>query len=361
MELSRPFKGHKLDPPPAVAYTSKEELLALYRVMSYYRRFEIVADTMYKQRLIRGFCHLYDGQEAIVTGMESALQRGDSVITAYRAHCHQLSRGDSGESAMAELMGKEPGCSRGKGGSMHMYHEPGRFYGGNGIVGAQVPLGAGLAFAHKYRKDGGVAVAAMGDGAANQGQVYEAANMAALWKLPMIFLIENNEYGMGTASKRASASTEFYTRGDYIPGLWIDGMDALACKAGFQFARDWCASGKGPIFVEAQTYRYHGHSMSDPGISYRSREEVSSVREGRDCIDKIKSQLMSLGGVDAATIKAIDKEVRVAVDQTVEFAKNAKELDEFEMFTDVYRGMPPPFIRTVDHRKSVRGDKIPPV
>jgi hypothetical protein len=166
IEISRPFKGHKLEPPPAYAYTNQ-----LYKVMAYYRRFEIVADTMYKQRLIRGFCHLYDGQEAIVTGMDAALKRTDSVITAYRDHCHQLSRGDSGESVMSELMGKEPGCSRGKGGSMHMYLEAGKFYGGNGIVGAQIPLGAGLAFAHKFKKDGGVAVAAMGDGASNQGQV----------------------------------------------------------------------------------------------------------------------------------------------------------------------------------------------
>lgn len=354
IELSRPFKGHRLEPPPAYAYTNQTELLEMYRVMAYYRRFEIVADTMYKNRLIRGFCHLYDGQEAIVAGMDSALKRTDSVITAYREHCHSLSRGDSGESIMAEMMGKEPGCSKGKGGSMHLYLEEGKFYGGNGIVGAQIPLGAGLAFAHKYNKDGGVALAAMGDGASNQGQVYEAANMAALWKLPMIFLIENNEYGMGTSSKRSSASTEYYTRGDYIPGLWIDGMDVLACKAGFQFAREWCASGKGPIFIEAQTYRYHGHSMSDPGVSYRSREEVSSVREGRDCIDKVKNLLLAQGWVDQAQLKAIDKEIRVAVDKTVEFAKNSKELETHEMFTDVYRGAPPPFIRTVDYRNSVK-------
>jgi len=358
IELSKPFKGHKLDPPPAHAYTNPTELLQLYKVMAYYRRFEIVADTMYKQRLIRGFCHLYDGQEAIVTGMESALKRTDSVITAYRDHCHQLSRGDSGESVMSELMGKEAGCSRGKGGSMHMYLEAGKFYGGNGIVGAQIPLGAGLAFAHKFRKDGGVAVAAMGDGASNQGQVYEAANMAALWKLPIIFLVENNEYGMGTATKRASASTQFYTRGDYIPGLWIDGMDVLACKAGFQFAREWCASGKGPIFVEAQTYRYHGHSMSDPGVSYRSREEVASVREGRDCIDKVRALLLKKGWVDEAQLKQIDKDIRVACDKTVDFAKKSQELGPHEMFTDVYRGTPPPFIRTVDHRNSIRGDQI---
>jgi len=358
IELSRPFKGHRLEPPSPVAYTNPTELLQYYKVMSYYRRFEIVADTMYKQRLIRGFCHLYDGQEAIVTGMESALKRTDSVITAYRDHCHQISRGDSGESVMSELMGKETGCSRGKGGSMHMYLEKGRFYGGNGIVGAQIPLGAGLAFAHKYKKDGGVAVAAMGDGASNQGQVYEAANMAALWKLPIIFLVENNEYGMGTSTKRASASTQFYTRGDYIPGLWIDGMDVLACKTGFQFARDWCASGKGPIFVEAQTYRYHGHSMSDPGVSYRSREEVTAVREGRDCIDRVKSLLISKGWADAAQLKAIDKEIRIAVDHTVEFAKAAKELDKVEMFTDVYRGQPPPFIRTVDYRNSVSAEQV---
>jgi len=354
IKLNVPFKGHKLTPPPSVSDTSKDELLRFYREMAYYRRFEIVADTMYKQRCIRGFCHLYDGQEAIVTGMESVLRKTDSVITAYRDHCHQIARGDTGESTMAELFGKSTGCSKGKGGSMHMYYPKNRFYGGNGIVGAQVPLGTGVAFAHKYNKDGGLCVAAFGDGAANQGQIYEAANMAALWKLPIVYLCENNMYGMGTSTKRASASTDFYTRGDYIPGLWVDGMDVLAVKEAFKFAVEWCRSGKGPIFMECMTYRYHGHSMSDPGISYRTREEVAGVRLERDCIERVRNLLLEYKWADESLLKSIDKEIRQQVDKAVEFAKNSKELPPEELFTEVYRGEVAPYVRTPDFRKSVK-------
>ena len=348
----RPFKGHKLEVPGDTVKTTGSELLGFWHTMSFFRRFEIVADTAYKARLIRGFCHLYDGQEAVLVGMEAAIKRTDSVITSYRDHCHQISRGDTANSVMAELYGKETGCSKGKGGSMHMYFRQGNFYGGNGIVGAQVPLGVGVAFAHKYRKDGGLSISAFGDGAANQGQIYEAANMAALWKLPAIFLIENNEYGMGTSTKRASASNQFYTRGDYIPGIWIDGMDVLAVKKGFEFAADYVRN-NGPLFVEASTYRYHGHSMSDPGISYRPRDEVSDMRAQRDPIERVKQLLIKHEIATEAELKKIDKEIRAEVDKSAEFAKESKELPYERLFTEIYKGEAPPFIRLPDFRKSV--------
>lgn len=348
-EFARPFKGHLIEPPPPVGVTNKEEMMSFYRQMVYFRRFEIVCDTLYKDRLIRGFCHLYDGQEAILVGMEAVIKKSDSVITSYRDHCHQISRGDTGGRVMAELLGKETGCSRGKGGSMHMYYPENNFYGGNGIVGAQVPLGAGLAFAHKYKGDGGVAVAAYGDGAANQGQIFEAANMAALWKLPIIFLCENNEYGMGTSTHRGSACPQFYTRGHYVPGLWADGMDVIASKTAFQYAVNHCREGNGPIFLEMSTYRYHGHSMSDPGISYRSRDEVDTVRRERDCIDGVKRRILEQEWATPAELKAIDKEVRKQVDEEVKFAKEGKELPVNQMFEDIYIEGPPPFVRGVEH------------
>ncbi len=306
----RPYKLHKLESGPSeVVKTSAKELMDFWHTMSFYRRFEVVADLAYKQKLIRGFCHMYDGQEAVLVGMEASIKKTDSVITSYRDHCHQISRGDTPESVMAELFGKSTGCSKGKGGSMHMYLREGNFYGGNGIVGAQVPLGVGLAFAHKYRKDGGLSVSAYGDGAANQGQLFEAANMAALWKLPAIFLCENNEYGMGTSTKRASASPTFYTRGDYIPGIWIDGMDVLAVKQGFAFAAEYVRQ-NGPLFVEVSTYRYHGHSMSDPGVSYRSRDEVSDVRAQRDPIDRVKQLLLKHKIATEDELKKAEKEIQ---------------------------------------------------
>lgn len=353
-KVSRPFKGHRLDSLPSdTVETNKDEMLAFFREMSLYRRLEIVADTMYKQRLIRGFCHLYDGQEAIVVGMEANLKKTDSVITAYRDHCHQISRGDTLQSMFAELMGRVTGCSRGKGGSMHMYYKKNNFYGGNGIVGAQVPLGAGLALAHKYRGDGGIAVAAYGDGAANQGQVFEAANMAAMWKLPLIFLCENNDYAMGTSTARHAAATDFYTRGDYVPGIWIDGMDVLAVKQGFQFATEYVRSGKGPLFVECSTYRYHGHSMSDPGLSYRSREEVAAMRAQRDCIDNIRNRILEAGFATAAELKQIEKEIKIEVDEAAEKAKADPQPPVEELFEHIYSGEPPKVVRNVEFSQSV--------
>jgi len=357
--LLRPYRAHKLDAPDNFVWTTKSEMLKHLRTMVYYRRLELQADDLYKAKKIRGFCHLYDGQEAIVTGMEASLKRTDSVITAYRDHCHQVGRGDTGTSVFAELMGRSAGCSRGKGGSMHMYFPKNNFYGGNGIVGAQVPLGAGVAFSHKYKKDGGVCVAAYGDGAANQGQIFEAANMAALWKLPVIFLCENNNYGMGTSSKRAAASTDFYTRGDYVPGLWLDGMDVLASQKGFAFAADWCRAGKGPIFVEANTYRYHGHSMSDPGLIYRAREEVATIRAQRDPIDLIVNRLKAAGFATEAEIKAMQTEVRAQVEKEAADAELSPELPTSELYADVYRDGPPPFIRAPDPARSVVNGVIP--
>lgn len=351
-EFARAFKGHNIDPPASHGYTNKEELLGFFKEMALYRRFELVCDTLYKQKLIRGFCHLYDGQEAILTGMEAAIEKTDSVITSYRDHCHQISRGDTPANVMGELMGRKNGCSRGKGGSMHMYYPENNFYGGNGIVGAQVPLGAGLAFAHKYKGDGGCAIAAYGDGAANQGQIAEAANMAGLWKLPIIFLCENNEYGMGTSKARGSANPKFYTRGDSIPGLWADGMDVVASKTAFQFCAEHVKSGKGPIFLEMSTYRYHGHSMSDPGISYRSRDEVDAVRRERDCIDAVKNRLLENDWATAKELKDIEKAARKQVEKEVKVAKAAQPLALDQLFEDIYADGKPDFVRHVDHKNS---------
>eukprot|EP00808_Paulinella_micropora_P006350 g30946.t1 len=321
-KIARSFKVHRMDSCPSdTVETTKQEALQFYETMFMYRRFETVCDTLYKEKAIKGFLHLYDGQEACVVGMEAVLTRKDSIITAYRDHCHALSRGESPNAVMAEMLGKTTGSSKGKGGSMHYYAPEQKFYGGNGIVGAQVPVGAGIAFAHKYNNDGGLCVAAYGDGAANQGQIYEAANMASLWKLPIIFLCENNQYAMGTSVGRHTSMPDFYTRGDTIPGIWIDGMDVLAVKKGFQFAAEYIRAGNGPMFMELNTYRYHGHSMSDPGISYRSRDEVSQVRQERDCIELLKKRIIEAGWATAADLKKIEKTQRKVVDDAVAFAK----------------------------------------
>ncbi|MET1754552.1 pyruvate dehydrogenase (acetyl-transferring) E1 component subunit alpha [Novosphingobium sp. RD2P27] len=315
---------------------SKEELLQFYEQMLLIRRFEEKAGQLYGLGLIGGFCHLYIGQEAVAVGLQSALTGGlDSVITGYRDHGHMLAYGIDPKVIMAELTGRHSGISKGKGGSMHMFSVEHRFYGGHGIVGAQVPLGSGLAFAHKYRGDGGVTLAYFGDGAANQGQVYESFNMASLWKLPIIFVIENNQYAMGTAVNRSSAETHFYRRGTAfrIPGMQVDGMDVLEVRKAAEIALEHVRGGNGPVLMELNTYRYRGHSMSDPA-KYRTREEVQGVREKRDPIEHAKSELIEIG-VSEASLKEIDKRVRASVGQAADFAESSPEPDASELYTDV--------------------------
>jgi len=315
---------------------SDEELLHFYEQMLLIRRFEERAGQLYGLGLIGGFCHLYIGQEAVAVGLQSALDNDkDSVITGYRDHGHMLAYGIDPKVIMAELTGRHSGISKGKGGSMHMFSIEHRFYGGHGIVGAQVPLGAGLAFAHKYRDDGGVCLAYFGDGAANQGQVYETFNMASLWKLPIIFVIENNGYAMGTAVKRGSAETEFYRRGTAfrIPGMDVNGMDVLEVRQAAEIALDYVRQGNGPVLMELNTYRYRGHSMSDPA-KYRSREEVQEMRDKHDPIEGAKKELIERG-VPEDKLKAIDKRIRAQVAESADFAENSPEPDLSELYTDV--------------------------
>jgi pyruvate dehydrogenase E1 component subunit alpha len=314
----------------------RELLLTYYRDMLLIRRFEEKAGQLYGMGLIGGFCHLYIGQEAVAVGVQHALKPGDSVITAYRDHGHMLATGMDPRRVMAELTGRISGYSKGKGGSMHMFARDKRFYGGHGIVGACVPLGTGIAFAHKYREDGGVCVTYLGDGAVNQGQVYESFNMAALWKLPVVYVIENNKYGMGTSVERASASTELYRRGEAygIPGRPIDGMDVLAVREAAEQAVAH-ARAKGPIVLEAMTYRYRGHSMSDPA-KYRSRQEVQEVRSERDPIDRLRKTMLDGGLAGEETFKAIDKEIRAIVNEAASFAQDSPEPGPEELYKDVY-------------------------
>ncbi len=314
----------------------RELLLIYYRDMLLIRRFEEKAGQLYGMGLIGGFCHLYIGQEAVAVGVQHALKTGDSVITAYRDHGHMLATGMDPRRVMAELTGRVTGYSKGKGGSMHMFARDKRFYGGHGIVGACVPLGTGIAFAHKYREDGGVCVTYLGDGAVNQGQVYEAFNMAALWKLPVVYVIENNKYGMGTSVERASASIELYRRGEAygIPGRPIDGMDVLAVRDAAEQAVAH-ARVKGPIVLEALTYRYRGHSMSDPA-KYRSRQEVQEVRTERDPIDRLRKTMLDGGLAGEETFKAIDKEIRAIVNEAASFAQDSPEPGPDELYKDVY-------------------------
>ena len=315
---------------------SKEELLRLYEQMLLIRRFEERAGQLYGLGLIGGFCHLYIGQEAVAVGLQSALDGSrDSVITGYRDHGHMLAYGIDPRVIMAELTGRQSGISKGKGGSMHMFSVQHRFYGGHGIVGAQVPLGAGLAFAHQYRGDGGVTMAYFGDGAANQGQVYETFNMASLWKLPIIFVIENNGYAMGTAVTRSSAETHFYRRGTAfrIPGMDVNGMDVLEVRQAAKQALNFVRGGGGPVLMELHTYRYRGHSMSDPA-KYRSREEVNEVRERSDPIERAKAELIEMGETEES-LKAIDKRVRTEVVEAADYAESSPEPDLAELHTDV--------------------------
>ncbi|WP_051531822.1 pyruvate dehydrogenase (acetyl-transferring) E1 component subunit alpha [Sphingomonas sp. URHD0057] len=326
-------------PQPKRFQASKDELLGLYKQMLLIRRFEERAGQLYGLGLIGGFCHLYIGQEAVGVGLQSAMTVGkDSVITGYRDHGHMLAYGIDPKLIMAELTGRYAGISHGKGGSMHMFSVDHGFYGGHGIVGAQVPLGTGLAFKHKYAEDGGVCLTYMGDGAVNQGQVYEAFNMAKLWDLPVVYAIENNQYAMGTSIKRSSAEPLLYRRGEAhrIPGLQVDGMDVLAVRGAAEVALDWTRSGKGPIIIEFLTYRYRGHSMSDPA-KYRTREEVQDVREHRDPIDHAAKELEKLG-VKEDELKAIDNEIKAIVIAAAKFAEDAPEPEPAELYTDVLVG-----------------------
>ena len=330
-----PNRERPAEPQPYQA--TREELLDFYKHMLLIRRFEEKAGQLYGLGLIGGFCHLYIGQEAVAVGLQSALDGDkDSVITGYRDHGHMLAYGIDPKVIMAELTGRAAGISKGKGGSMHMFSTEHKFYGGHGIVGAQVSLGTGLAFGHKYSNDGGVCLAYFGDGAANQGQVYESFNMAELWKLPIIFVIENNQYAMGTSVNRASSEDQLYKRGESfrIPGIQVDGMDVLACRGAAETALEWVRAGKGPIILEMQTYRYRGHSMSDPA-KYRSKDEVQKMRSEHDPIEQVRARLLEKGWASEDELKQIDKEVRDVVADSADFAQSDPEPDVSELYTDI--------------------------
>ena len=333
-DLPHVERDHKQAPPEL----SKEEELRAYREMLLIRRFEEKAGQLYGMGQIGGFCHLYIGQEAVVVGMQMTIREGDQVITAYRDHGHMLVCGMDPKGVMAELTGRRGGYSRGKGGSMHMFSVEKAFYGGHGIVGAQVPLGTGLAFANKYKGNGHVCLTYYGDGAANQGQVYEAFNMASLWRLPVVYVVENNKYGMGTRVDRVSAVTELSHRGASfnIPGEQVDGMDVRAVKAAGEKAVAHAREGKGPYILEMLTYRYRGHSMSDPA-KYRTKEEVEKMRHERDPIEQVRARLLETGRANENELKAIDKDIRAIVNEAADFAQKDPEPDPAELYTDVLR------------------------
>ncbi len=315
-------------------FTMDEERAA-YRDMLLIRRFEEKAGQMYGMGLIAGFCHLYIGQEAVVVGVKMASREGDQFITGYRDHGHMLACGMDPKGVMAELTGRRGGVSKGKGGSMHMFSREKNFFGGHGIVGAPAPLGAGIAFANNYRRQDHVSLTFFGDGAANQGQVYESFNMAELWRLPVVFIVENNRYAMGTSVTRSSAQSDFAKRGVAfnIPGVQIDGMDVRAVRAAADEALEWCRAGKGPYLIEAQTYRYRGHSMSDPA-KYRSKEEVTRMREEHDPIEQVRLRLLA-GGASEDELKKIDAQARKIVAEAADFASQDREPDPSELWTDV--------------------------
>ncbi|KAL1459466.1 hypothetical protein WDU94_011447 [Cyamophila willieti] len=332
---TKPFKLHKLNEGPSnKVKVTKDDALLYYRQMQTIRRLETSAGNLYKEKIIRGFCHLYSGQEACAVGMRAVMREQDSIISAYRVHGWTYLMGVSLIGVLSELTGRQTGCAKGKGGSMHMYTK--NFYGGNGIVGAQVPLGTGIAFAAQYKGTGGVCFACYGDGAANQGQNFEAYNIAKLWNIPCIYVCENNGYGMGTSAERSSASTAYYTRGDYVPGIWVDGMDVLAVRAASQFAVDYASSGKGPLVLEVVTYRYSGHSMSDPGTSYRTRDEIQIVRQTRDPITSFKEKILNSELATPEELKKIDNEIKSEVDVATKKAKEEAEIPLDELTADIY-------------------------
>ena len=334
-QKTSPNTGDKI---PNTPQASKEDLLRFYREMILIRRFEERAGQLYGMGLIGGFCHLYIGQEAVAVGIQESVKQGyDKIITGYRDHGHMLVAGMDPKEVMAELTGRIGGSSKGKGGSMHMFDVPTGFYGGHGIVGAQVALGTGLAFAGKYRGDDSVSFVYFGDGASNQGQVYESFNMAQLWKLPAIYIIENNQYAMGTSIERSSATTQLSQRGASfgIPGEQVDGMDVLAVKAAGEKAVAHCRAGKGPYILEVMTYRYRGHSMSDPA-KYRTREEVQKMRDERDAIEHVRDLLLTGSHASEDDLKAIDKEIKDIVNESAEFAKESPEPALDQLWTDIY-------------------------
>jgi pyruvate dehydrogenase E1 component alpha subunit len=335
---SLPEAGNRGSPRETVPDLGKDAELKAYRDMLLIRRFEEKAGQMYGMGLIGGFCHLYIGQEAVVVGMQMALTEGDQVITGYRDHGHMLACGMDPKGVLAELTGRRGGYSKGKGGSMHMFSVEKGFYGGHGIVGAQVSLGTGIAFANRYRNNGKVCLTYFGDGAANQGQVYESFNMAELWKLPVVYVIENNRYAMGTAVTRASAQTDFSKRGlsFNIPGEQVDGMDVRAVKAAADKAVKWCRDGNGPIILEMMTYRYRGHSMSDPA-KYRTREEVDRIRTEHDPIEQVRMRLLLTKRASEDGLKQTDADVRRIVNDASEFATHDAEPDPSALWTDVVR------------------------
>ncbi len=331
--MAKNSKTLKSDP---TLKTNQAELLEYYRSMLLIRRFEEKAGQLYGMGQIAGFCHLYIGQEAVVTGCRAGMAEGDQMITGYRDHGHMLACGMESRGVMAELTGRSGGYSRGKGGSMHMFSTDKKFYGGHGIVGAQVPLGAGLGFANKYLGNGAVSLAFFGDGASNQGQVYETFNMAKLWDLPVVFVIENNQYAMGTSVERSSAETELYKRGSSfeIKGMQVDGMNVLAVRDAAKKAIKHARDGNGPMILEMKTYRYRGHSMSDPA-KYRTRDEVQKTREESDPIDMVKARLLAEGWIDTDGLKTIDKEIKAVVVDAAQFAQDSPEPDPSELYTDV--------------------------
>ncbi len=315
---------------------SVEEMQKLYSEMLLIRRFEEKAGQLYGMGLIGGFCHLYIGQEAVVTGIQSVQEDVDTVVTTYRDHGHMLAKGMDPKGVMAELTGREGGYSRGKGGSMHMFSQEKGFFGGHGIVGASTAIGTGLGFSHQYKDDGGVAIAYMGDGSANQGQVAECYNMAALWKLPVLYVIENNQYGMGTSASRHAAG-QLYARGQGygIPGEQVDGMDVFEVQAAARQALDYVRSGNGPYILEVMTYRFRGHSMSDPA-KYRTKDEVDTQKDN-DPIIKIKNMILESGEISEGELKQIDKDIKTRIKEAAEFAEQSPELPPEELWTDVLK------------------------
>ncbi|PPQ79298.1 hypothetical protein CVT24_007783, partial [Panaeolus cyanescens] len=339
------FKSYLCDTPSLDVEVTGEELLTMYKEMQSMRRMEMAADALYKAKLIRGFCHLAIGQEAVSVGMEHGITKQDRIITAYRCHPYAVMRGGTIKGVIGELLGRQGGMSRGKGGSMHIFTP--NFFGGNGIVGAQVPVGAGVSFAQKYMGEKACTFALYGDGASNQGQVFEAFNMAKLWNLPTIFVCENNKYGMGTSAARSSSNTEYFTRGDKIPGIQVNGMDIIAAKQAVAFARNWAVNEeKGPLLVEFVTYRYGGHSMSDPGTTYRTREEVQRMRSTQDPIRGLQKNIEEWGIATEQELKQLDKEAKAEVDAAVAEAKESPEPTTADLWTDIYyKGTEPEFMR----------------